>query len=257
MSFTLPLNTYTHLRVKLTSHEKTCINVKGWKSEQRGNNHWWYELHTPASPCHMNSCVRHIYFFIYLYSSMKFTPTSAKCLFSALNQINLAQKARKFVFGQLFCCYKQVSWQQILFRWKVCLFPLLIGATFVREMHRWNEQQSWVELWVELKKTCRMLAGGCHEEDSPRLLWLCMVHPHVTEAPVRSMKKTLDWSNVLCFLQTLIIPSNNQHQTRVNGRINCWALAENVWQVFQGAQTTYSTLLLIPQMHFLYKYGTI
>ena len=47
------------------------------------------------------------------------------------------------------------------------------------------------------------------------------------------MNKLLNCQYVL-FLQTSIIQSTKQHQTRVNGRTSCLALAEKIWQIFHG-----------------------
>ena len=62
-------------------------------------------------------------------------------------------------------------------------------------------------------------------------MWLCIVLPHATEAPVCERNQLLNCQYVL-FLKTSIFQSI--HTKRVNGRISCLALAEKIWQIFHG-----------------------
>lgn len=42
----------------------------------------------------------------------------------------------------LFLCCNDASWQWIVHHWKASLLPFLNGATFIRNIHLWDEQQS-------------------------------------------------------------------------------------------------------------------
>ena len=83
-------------------------------------------------------------------------------------------------------------------------------------------------------------------------MWLCMVLPHATEAPVCEMNKLLNCQYVL-FLQTSIIQSTKHQTSQWQNKL--FGIGREDLANFSWAQPTYSALFLIPQMHVPYKWA--
>ena len=85
-------------------------------------------------------------------------------------------------------------------------------------------------------------------------MWLGMVLPHATEAPVCEMNKLLNCKYVL-FLQTSIIESIKNQTSQWQNKL--FGIGREDLAHFSWAQPTYSALLLIPQVHVPYKWSTL
>ena len=81
-------------------------------------------------------------------------------------------------------------------------------------------------------------------------MWLCLVLPHATEAPVCEMNKLLNCQYDL-FLQTSIIQSTKHQTSQWQNKL--FGIGREDLAIFSCAQPTYSALLLIPQVHVPYK----
>ena len=97
----------------------------------------------------------------------------------------------------------------------------------------WPTEPCWLTTNAGWKMGCHGVRPGWWSAwgGGARLLWLCVVLPHTTEAPVCLINQLLNCQYVL-FLQASIIQSTKQHQTRVNRRVSC--LAEKILKFFHG-----------------------
>jgi hypothetical protein len=81
-----------------------------------------------------------------------------------------------------------------------------------------------------------------------------MVLIHATEVPVCEMNKLFNCQYVL-FLQTSIIQSTKHQTSQWQNKL--FGIGREDLANFSWAQPTYAALLLIPQVHVPYKWGTI
>ena len=137
------------------------------------------------------------------------------------------------------------------------MFFLLFLSCFLN-WPEWPTQPRWLK-YAGWRMGCHPTAvcdqaGDQHEEEVPGCCGcVCFFHTLLRLLFVKWINCLID--NMSCFFK---LQSSNPPNTKwVNGRISCLALAEKIWQIFSCAQPTYSALLLIPQVHVPYKWGTI